>query len=317
MGDMTEYGGGYDPPKSMAGPLFIGLLVQAGALLAWRLSTSPFDGDWPLFLGKVTGASLPIPFLLWLFFMRRRDPGGWWKPPILFWPLSFVILFGAPGARTYQDEQYGLALNSLIAASGQRLEDGREIGALPRSRAAGEAGEIERLVLDAAEQDLAERRVFLRELHAADFRQPLTHDHIPDRDALPAARARLEAARAVVARARRQSEARMAVLARRIDAALMSEPNRAALRDGFGIGAQNGRGWDLEARRLDAYGAVLDILGRTRWSWGRSFIGFFNQADVATFNESIRALNGANWATGRMAGARQDRIWRATNLLRR
>jgi len=316
MSDTTDYGGGYDPPKSMAGPLFIGLLVQAGALLAWRLATAPFDGDWPLFLGKVTAASLPIPALLWLFFMRQRDPGGWWKLPILFWPLSFVILFGAPGERTYQDEQYGLALNSLMAASGRELEDGREIGALTRSGAAGEAGEIERLVLDAAEQDLAERRIFFRELQATGSPAALAPDTLPGRGAVPAARLRLEAARAVVARARRRSEARMAALARRIDAAPIAEPSRAALRDAFSIGAAADRIWDLEARKLDAYGAVLDILGRTRWSWDGLIVGFTSAADVAAYNNAIRTLNAAS-TTGYAVSARHDRIWRAMDLLRR
>jgi len=126
---MTEGGGGwrdlfskFDPRESMAGAWLLAIVVQAAVLSITRTETNGFRGDWAYFLGQVMGASLPIPLILWFAAMRKRDPRGWWKLPLVFLPLTFVLMFGRGIAPPHKEAEFLKASNGISAARERVLE---------------------------------------------------------------------------------------------------------------------------------------------------------------------------------------------------
>jgi hypothetical protein len=299
--DWRDYGGDYDPPKSMVGPLFLGIVAQIGLLIGLRHAFGGYDADWALFLGTVLVASLPVPLLLWFALMRRREPGGWWKLPSIFLPLSFLMLIANSDlvpARLETDRNADMRrfANSMAAAGEEAIEKGPDIGELHHSGATGEVGEVERISLDFIQQIAADARAYQREIDASGLTTLFTDPAMRSRAGLPAARAKVAAARALIQRYSRLSGLRFDGLLRRVEHAPISPAMKAGMMEGIRRNMAPTRDywrrmWAYETEAVGAYDTMLAILERSRWTRrGTQFI-FAAGADSTAFNRQNSELD--------------------------
>ena len=297
-GNWRDYAEEYEPPKSMVGPLFIGILVQVALVLGARTQTGGFQGDWPLFLGQVVGTALPVPLVLWFAFMRQRDPRGWWKLPTIFLPLTFILMFGIGNLLPEgvdRDAELRKASSSIVAAGEEAIEKGPDIGQLRRSGATGEAGEVERITLGFMERIAADSRDYQRDIEASGAANSLTHPSMRSRAGIPAARAKVAAGRALIERYSRLIASRYASLPRQVEHAQISPRLRAEVMSGFSRNRMNAelywsRLWGYEREAINTYDAMLNLLERTRWTRRGDLYSFSTTADSAAFNRLADTL---------------------------
>jgi hypothetical protein len=306
-----DYGGEYEPPKSMVGPLFLGVVIQVALLLGIR-NLAGFTGDWALLAGQMVGASLPIPLILWFAVMRRREPEGWWKLPAIFLPLSFFLLFPFPAVLPDREAELRKASDSIAAAGERALEKGAEIGPLRRSGATGEAGEVERITLGFMERIAADTRAYQRDIEASGVVSVLTDPGMRTRAGLPAARAKVAAAGALVDRYRQLIASRYAGLPRQIEHADLSPHMRAQMSAGLERNMTRAqdywrRLWEYERQVITAYGAMLDILERSRWTRRGDLYTFTATADSAAFNRHADELERIGQAEEALDAEQQSR----------
>lgn len=316
-----DYGGDYEPPRSMVGPLFLGIVIQVALLIGLRSQTGGFRGDWSYFLGQVTGAALPVPLVLWFAFMRRRDPGGWWKLPAIFLPLSFVLLFDFSKIARDRDAEFRQVTSSIASAGEEVIEKGADLRHLRRSGATGEAGEVERITLGFIEQVAADARAYQRDLEATGLAGIFADPAMQSRAGIPAARAKLAAASAVVERYSRLSASRYDALPRQIEHADLSPRTRAEVIAGFERShAQSQeywrRMWGYEREAVATYGTMLDILERARWTRRGQRFTFVATADSVAFNRQSGELDRIVAAEEALDAAQRDRARAAIAGLR-
>ena len=215
-----ESGGGYEPPKSMVGPLFFGALIQF--VICLGLTRSPIGEDAPRMIGGIIGTMLPTWLILYLGFGRRRDPGGWWKIVLALLPATLLGLLLVAGKQQAANED--AAMNSIAAAGQQILNtSGRDVGPLTHSGATGEAGELERVALAMFRTFAEDRQNYERELAASGFADTLSPTVLRDRSDVAEARRRAVAGRAAIERYYALHASRIASIPGRFATASISE----------------------------------------------------------------------------------------------
>ena len=321
-----DHGGDYDPPKSMVGPLFLASVAQVGLLIGLRNTFGGYDADWALFFGTVLVASLPVPLLLWFALMRRREPGGWWKLPMIFLPLSFLMLIANSNlvpARAGTDRNADLRrfANSMAAAGEEAIEKGPDIGELRHSGATGEVGEVERISLDFIQQVAADARAYQREIDASGLNTLFSDPAMRTRAGLPAARAKVAAARALVQRYSRLSGLRFDGLVRRVEHAPISPAMKAGMMEGIRRNMAPTqdywrRMWAYEAEAVGAYDVMLDILERSRWTRRGTEFTFAAGADSTAFNRQNNELDRIAAAQDALDAAQRGRARQSIDRMR-
>jgi hypothetical protein len=300
-----EHGGGFEPERGMAKPLVIGALVQM--VLALGIADQNWRG-WAEFLGRVTGTMLIPALVLYFAFGRHRDPEGWWKIPLVLWPIAFVAMLGAAGNHAVS---YDRATNNLADAGRKMLaSDGTDPGELKHSGTTGEAGEFERVLLAAFRTLAEDRRNYEREFTASGIQTMLAPDVLRRRADLPAARRKVEVMGEITARYRALHASRIAEFPERFRRANVSESARRDALEGFEQSLRESNAehiWSLEAGMIQDYAAAVTVLERGNWQrQGEQFL-FSSQADLAAFNAAMSRIDSKAIEQERLIALQQQR----------
>ena len=304
-----ESNGGYEPPKSMVGPIFFGALIQFVVCLG--LTRSPIGEDAPRMIGGIIGTMLPAWLILYLGFGRRRDPRGWWKILLALLPATLLGLLLVAGKQATNEDA---AMNSIVAAGQQMLDsDGSDLGSLSHSGATGEAGELERVVLDLLRTLAEDRRNYERDLAASGFSDTLLPTVLQDRSDVAEARRRASAGRAVIERYYSVHASRMASVPERFATADISRQARASATQGFLDSQRASNNYvaqmkALELRTADALMAVVDILARAQWRRNGEGFEFGSQADSDAFNARMSRINAVARQQEQLVSAQRRRM---------
>ena len=289
-----EYGGGYEAPKSMAVPLLIAAIVTLVLALNPSTETLSTGARGLAFLsGRAFGVTVLVGAILFFAVGRRRDPAGWWKIPLILFPIA---LFGSLGSAGHLRSSEDASLNSIVA-SGERLVEsgGMDAGSLKHSGAGGEAGTIENLMLDFLREAAETNRSYGVEADAIGVADALTPAVLDARGGMAEARRRVVASRELVNRYQTRQTERVAQLSARIGQSDISEQSKREAIEGFEQGARNGlsrsnRVWALELSMLDRIDNILDILDRGGWERRGEQFMFSRQSDLERFNAEIARL---------------------------
>lgn len=295
------------PGWSVAPPLIAAGTVQFTALFLLRHQMEP--NNWALFMAATTSVILPLGLALWFGFFRRRDKRGWWKIPIVLWPVSFLALFTgvavpeempqphddvafAMSTSDYWRAGVRIAVATLIVAEGPDDDGG---ASRPTGLASGDMREINRIDAEFARQMGEDGRAYEAGLVEAGYPDLLLSRNLRSPADLPAARQRLERVLALIDRFRARYAARIATVETRLGS-VTPEAARADLQAGFRAARAPTRHradqiWQLERDIAEAQRGMLDLLGSTRWRRDGERFVFQTPSDQTRFDALTADVN--------------------------
>jgi hypothetical protein len=288
-------------------------LIAAAAIqftLLFLLRHHMERGNWGLLLFVATMAVLPLGLTLWFAVAAHYDRRGWWKIPLVLWPVGFVAL--VPGAAVHDAPEppppeiampapvsnYWRAGASIAGATRTVAQRSRDRIAAPAQPAAGDMAVIDRIGLAFATQMASDGSDYEAALAAAGYSATLLSPTVRSRADLAAERRRVAAVLSLIADFEARYEARIEAVERQLGQAPISDEARAAVLGGFRAAVRLTRDrarqiWQLERDIAQAHRGMIEVLAQSRWTRDGERLVFPSTVDQARFETRLGDVRAA------------------------
>jgi hypothetical protein len=289
-------------PAAMTLPLIVGGFAQF--LLPLMVGRNPeAASDTAYFLGRVAGSVLIVGLVLWFGFGRRYDPKGWWKILVVLVPIALCSHLLARG---FPDRDQRQAMESIATASERMLNsDGRAAATLRHSGATGEAGEIERIMIDWFRLVAAERQKYERAITEAGVETMLDPVVLSRDPGQARVRGNLDRIRAALEDAKASDKALPRRLREALERADITPGTRADVLRGMESTLVEDvpvleRIRAIDTELYDRVERSLDILRRARWRPANGLFEFDDPQAATAYDGQFRLIQSL--------GAEQNRL---------
>lgn len=246
--------------------------LALACLFAYYRARMGGSSDLARTLGFVTGTVL-FTAAIFHFAIARKRGGAF----VTVSYLAIAVCAGAGAAASFQAQvrreqmtQMAEGLEREMASVDPNHEPTAPIDTAPRAQ--GELGEMERFARTLMKRMSDVRSEYLRKIDAIGWPGVLDAERISKDEGLVQSKAMVNAARETVAAYREQALGLVDGATEEIDTLAIDESSKAGFRKGFEEKLAVSRGQlleqlDLEARTVEEFGAIIDLLSTTRDAW--------------------------------------------------